>query len=110
MWARPMQPRPNRVKGLPRTISVLAAAFAQGVTPPPPVTVSSWAARHRVVAAESGSPFPGRWSNDVAPYLVEVMDCLSLSHPAREIPFKKAAQIAGSEAGINLIGTVIDKT
>ena len=102
--------RPSRVRGLAAALPILAAAFAAGAAPPPPVTVSAWAASTRVVAAESGSPFPGKWSNETTPYLVEIMDCLSLSHPAREIAFKKAAQIAGSEAGLNLIGTVIDKT
>ncbi len=103
-------PPPSRVPGLAAALPLLSKAFVDGITPPAPVTVSRWAADHRMVAAESGSPFPGKWSNDLVPYLPEVMDCLSLSHPAREVTFCKAAQIAGSEAGINAIGCAIDKT
>lgn len=36
------------------------------------------------------------------------MDCLSPSHPAREVTAKKGAQLGFTDAGLNLIGTVID--
>ncbi len=89
------------------------AAFLEGVRrglrPPRRITVAEWAAERRRVAAESGSPLPGRWRNEVAPYLVEIMECLSPHHPAREVVFKKSAQVAGTEAGLNLIGHTIDE-
>lgn len=102
--------RLSRVPGLAVALAVAAAAFANGLKPPPVKTVSAWAAEKRIVAAESGSSFPGRWSNERAPYLVEIMDVLSLSHPAREVTFKKSSQVAGTEAGLNLIGQIIDET
>lgn len=39
------------------------------------LTVSQYAARYRYLSNEGGG-FVGRWNNEVAPYLVEPMDCL----------------------------------
>ena len=105
----PTQRKP-RIAGLARALAVCAAAFAAGIAPPPIKTVSAWAAEKRMVSAESGSPFPGKWVNDRVPYLPEIMDVMSLSHPATEVTFLKSAQVAGTEAGLNLIGQVIDET
>lgn len=85
-------------------------ALIVGLTPPARTPLSQWAAENRYVSAESGSPHPGRWRNEVAPYLVEIQDCLSLHHPARSVTFMKSAQVAGTEAGINLFGQVVDET
>lgn len=85
------------------------SSFAAGLEPDPEVLVSEWAQEERFVAPESGSPFPGKWTNARVPYLVEIMDCLSPSDPCRSVTFKKSAQVAGTEAGINLIGMVADK-
>ncbi len=104
------QPREARIAGLGSARVVGFGAAAQGIVPPPVVTVSQWAASTRQVAAESGSPFPGPWSNDVAPYLVEVMDELSLSSPSRRVVLKKSHQVAGTEAGLNATGCIIDRT
>ncbi|MGE0154796.1 MAG: phage terminase large subunit family protein [Reyranellaceae bacterium] len=96
------------IDGLKPALPVLARAFAEGLRPPPVRSVAQWAEQApRIVSAESGTRWPGPWSNAIAPYLVEIMECLSLSHPAREVTFKKSAQVAGSEAGINLIANVI---
>lgn len=88
---------------------VVLGAFARGLRPPPRLTVSEWAAQERYVHAESGSPEPGKWSNDSTPYLCEIMDCLSPFHPAREVVFKKSHQVGGSEVGVNLFGYVVDR-
>lgn len=86
---------------------VLLAAFASALVPPQPVSVPAWAAEHRVIAAGT-SQFPGRWSNDFAPHLVEVMECLSLSHPCHEVVFRKSNQVGGTECALNLLGAVVD--
>ena len=44
--------------------------------PPPDLLVSEYAEKFRRLAAES-SPLPGKWRNDTAPYLVDVMDWLN---------------------------------
>lgn len=92
---------------------LLLAGFAQGVRPTKRRKVSQWAADERWVSAESGSPYAlgrdVRWLNENAPHLVEVMDCLSLDHPATEVSLQGSAQIAKTEAGVNLIGQIIDE-
>jgi phage terminase large subunit GpA-like protein len=88
----------------------MGRALAQAFTPPKRRTVADWAVAERFVAAESGSPFPGRWSHDLAPYLVEIMECLSLSNPAREVTVKKGAQLGVTECGLNLIGQIWSET
>lgn len=80
-------------------------SFAAGLRPDPELTVSAWAERYRMVPNES-SARPGRWSNEVAPYLCEVMDCLSPSHPARQVTFMKSAQVGGTECGLNWFGLI----
>ncbi len=81
------------------------AGFMRGLAPDPDMTVSEWASKHRVLSSESSST-PGRWRNELVPYLREVMDCLSPSHPSREIVFKKSAQVGGTECGINWFGLI----
>src|SRR5579883_1272770 len=100
----------ERLPGVPKARLVLFAAVAIALAPPPKVMTSAWAAETRVVAAESGSPRPGKWSNDYSPQLVEVMDCLSLADPCRSVVFMKSHQVAGTEAGLNALGCIIDKT
>jgi phage terminase large subunit GpA-like protein len=85
---------------------VLLEAFAAHAAWPPAISVAEWAAAERVVSAESGSPHPGKWDNARVPYLVEVMETLSLSHPARDVVLRKSAQVGGSECGINLFGYI----
>lgn len=63
---------------------------------------SDWAERHRVVAAGTGA-HTGKWRNSRTPYLVEIMDCLAASHPARRVTFAKSAQIGGSEMISNVL-------
>lgn len=86
----------------------LFGLWLESAEPPPPMRVSDWALEKRQVSAESGSPHPGEWRHERAPYLVEIMDCMSLSHPSTETVFAKSAQVAGTEAGINLAGCTID--
>lgn len=98
-------------KRLPRpdTAAVFGAA-ARGLRPNPRRSVAAWADAERVVSAESGSPWPGRWSTARAPYLREIMEKLTLAHPARRVTFRKSAQIGGSECGVNMLGQVMAET
>lgn len=72
------------------------------------VSVSSWAEECRYLPKQV-TPLPGYYSFEVAPYLREVADCLSVDSPIREFDFMKGAQI-GATVGIleNGIGYVID--
>lgn len=84
------------------------AGFAAGAVPPKVVTVSQWAQANRVVSAEEGSPYPGKWDNARTPYLVEPMDCMGFDHPAREVTLRFSAQTGKSAAGQNFFGYVVD--
>lgn len=85
------------------------SAFAEAIRPPKRITVAEWAEQYRYLAPESGSPFPGKWSNAVAPYLVEPMEVLSLQDPARDVVVKKSAQTGFTETAVNLVGYSIDQ-
>ena len=69
------------------------------------IAVSDWAQRHRVVTM---SALPGRWHNDVTPYLSGVMDAMGTPF-VREVVLCKTPQTGGSEATHNFIGYCIDR-
>ncbi len=98
------------VADLPRGAAVYGRAYAQGLEADAERGVDEWAADRRHVAAESGSPFPGPWSNARAPYLVEIQRALSLSHPCRRVTVRKSAQVGVTECGVNLFGQIVDET
>jgi phage terminase large subunit GpA-like protein len=90
--------------------AVLLRALARICDVPPPRSVAEWADAERIIAAETGSPWPGQWSTDRVPYLREIMEVMTLAHPCRRVTLLKSAQIGGSEAGLNLIGQVMAET
>lgn len=84
-------------------------ALITAATPQDEISVSDWADRHRRLAAESGSPFPGPWRTSRVPYTREPMDCLHPDHPARQVVLKWSAQSAKSEIGVNWFGFIVDR-
>lgn len=68
------------------------------------LTVSEWAEKYRVL--DDSSNFSGKWSNDITPYLIEIMDAFNDPY-IREIYLCKASQIGGTEALINILGYLI---
>ena len=86
--------------------AAIAAAWADGLRPDPSLTVSAWADRHRVLSPR-GANEAGPWRTARTPYLKEIMDHLSPSHPCQRVVFMKGAQTGGSEAGNNFLGYVI---
>jgi len=85
--------------------ALVFGALAIGIAPDPVVSVDVWAAQSRVLGKEEANK-SGPWRHENAPHLVEIMQCMSLSHPSREVIFKKSAQVGGTQAGINLFGTI----
>lgn len=77
-------------------------AFARALRRTPELTVSQWAERHRVIAAEEGAE-SGRWSNARVPYLAEIMDCMSPSHPCETVTVEKCAQTGFSQIVVNCL-------
>ena len=66
--------------------------------------VSVWAEKHRVL--DESSNLAGKWSNNVTPYLVEIMDTLT-DRDIRKVFFCKASQIGGTEALLNMLCYVV---
>ncbi|MFC1526773.1 phage terminase large subunit family protein, partial [Candidatus Latescibacterota bacterium] len=76
-----------------------------GLAPEPLLTVSEWADRHRLLPPTSAEP--GRWRTSRVPYLRDIMDALSPSHPAEFVTVVKGSQIGASEGGNCWIGYCI---
>lgn len=95
--------------GLADPLRAAAAALARLARTDPPLSVSEWAAAHRKVAADSGSPSPGQWSNAYIPALVQIMDLMGHEHPCRSVRVRGSAQTGKSECGINAILSRIDQ-
>lgn len=73
------------------------------------VRPSDWAEQHRVMTSDV-SPYPGKFSYKRTPYLIEPVNCLSPSHPARIIAVMKGAQIGFSTGVIESgIGWIMDQ-
>ena len=60
----------------------LLRAWCGGLTPDPDLTVSAWADKHRVLSSRGASE-AGPWRTSRTPYLREIMDALSPSHPCQ---------------------------
>ncbi len=73
------------------------------------ISPSKWNEKHRVMTSDV-SPFPGKFSYKLTPYLVEIIDTLSSDHPARIIAVMKGAQVGFSTGVIEGgIGYIIDQ-
>jgi hypothetical protein len=58
------------------------------------------------VLGSRDSAEPGPYRTARTPYLREIMDALSPSHPARRVVFMKGAQVGATTVGTNWIGYV----
>jgi len=69
------------------------------------IPVSRWAERYRYVTM---SVLPGRWKNEITPYLAGIMD--ASWHPAvQTVILCKSPQVGGTEAMLNCLGYAIDR-
>lgn len=96
-------------EGLPDASAAVRRAWGRGLASPPERGVAEWADAERILGAEEG-PHPGPWKTSRAPYLREVMDCLSLSHPARRVTFMASAQVGKTQVFLNFAGQAIAET
>ncbi len=80
--------------------------WREGLRPDPDLLVSEWAEKRRVLPKTAAEPGPYRLNR--TPYLREVMDCLSVSSPVREVVVIKGTQLGFTEAGINWLCYTID--
>jgi phage terminase large subunit GpA-like protein len=86
--------------------TTIERAWLSAFEPPPEMTVSEWAERHRRLPETSASR-GARWRNETAPYLVDVMNA-PLEFGAKQIAVVKAAQTGVSESVCNIIGFFIE--
>ena len=87
--------------------ALVGESWAAGLAPPPRLGVREWADLHRRLPTK-GAGEPGPWRTSRVPYSAEIMDCLSLEHPAKRVVFMKSVQSAGTEIGNNWVGWFID--
>lgn len=72
--------------------------------PKPVLLVSEWAEQNRIL--DDSSNLAGRWSNDITPYLVDIMNTMN-DPDIRQTYFCKASQIGGTAALINMLCYII---
>lgn len=68
------------------------------------LTVSKWAEKYRIL--DDNSNLAGKWSNNITPYLIEIMDSLN-DTDIRKVFFCKASQIGGTSAMVNMLCYII---
>ena len=81
--------------------------ISRALHPDPILTVSEWADQHRMLSSRGASE-AGPYRTDRAPYMREIMDCLSVTSPIRRVIFKKGSQLGATEAGNCWLGYIID--
>jgi len=69
--------------------------------PRPKIKISEYAAKRRVLP--SNTPFPGLWSNDRTPYLIEPMDNMSPMISVQHTVIVKGAQLGFTAAAENVV-------
>lgn len=106
MW---LLPEKSRMPGVASGFLAFVTGLSIGLTPPPAMDVNAWAETERYVAAESGSPQPGKWNTALVPYVREPQECLSSAHPSRDVVVMKSAQTAFTEVGVNAVGAYVDR-
>jgi len=94
--------------GLRSARQLCRSAAARALAPEPVLTVSSWADRNRILSSKASGE-PGRWTTARTPYLREIMDAMSMSHPCKEGVHVKGTQLGGSEALYNVLGYLADQ-
>jgi phage terminase large subunit GpA-like protein len=85
----------------------MSAAAARAVRPRGRLLVSQWADNHRVLSSK-GSGEVGRWRTSRNPMLREIMDCLSLHSPVREVWIMKSSQVGVTEMSVNWLGYTME--
>lgn len=85
--------------------AALVDAVAENFTPPPRLTVSQWADKHRRLSSEASAE-PGPWVTARAEYQREIMD--AICDPAvSEVVCMKSSQVGWTEILLNVCGYYI---
>lgn len=81
--------------------------LATYIAPPPRLTVTEWAERHRVLSAKDSAE-PGLYRVSRTPYALEPQNDLSPYSPVEEVVLMWGAQLSKSTLGNNWVGSIID--
>lgn len=85
----------------------LLRLLADGIRPDPRRSTAEWAQAERVVSEGAAA---GRWRNERAPYLTEIMERCSLHCPTRRVSIIGSAQCGKTQVGLNLQGQILSET
>lgn len=96
-----------RLRSKAKTKNLLRRCLKTSLSRPEQLTVSEWAEKYRIL--DESSSLPGKWSNDITPYLKGIMDCFNDPY-IQHINFVKSTQVGGTEAIINATGWIITKS
>lgn len=94
----------ERQRSKNRTRTLFIEVIKHTLKKPEKIIVSEWAEKYRIL--DESSNFSGRWSNDITPYLIGVMDTFNDPY-IQEINFCKSTQVGGTEAMFNMLGWII---
>lgn len=94
----------ERQRSRMRTRNLFVNTIKRTLKKPEKLTVSEWAEKYRIL--DESSNFQGRWSNDITPYLIGIMDTFNDPY-IQEINFVKPTQVGGTEAMLNMLGWII---
>lgn len=75
-------------------------------SPRPNLTVSEWADNYRILTSATSAE-PGPWRTSRAPYMREIMDCITDSN-TEEVAIMASAQVGKTEFMLNMVGYHID--
>ena len=90
-----------------RAASLLATLLAEYMAPPPRLTVTEWAERHRILSAKDSAE-PGPYRVTRTPYAMEPQDALSPYSPVEEVILMWGAQTSKTTVGMNWVGSLVD--
>lgn len=90
-----------------KTANLFRRVIKKSLKKPEELTVSQWAEKYRIL--DESSNLSGRWSNDVTPYLIGIMNALNDDY-IREVYLCKGSQLGGTEVLINMLMYIIDKS
>lgn len=97
----------KRERSRKKTANLFRRVIQRSLAKPEELTVSQWAEKYRIL--DDSSNLSGKWSNDVTPYLIGIMDTINDDY-IRETYFCKGTQVGGTEVLINMLMYIIDKT
>ena len=99
-------PTSEKIRSRQRTRKLFIKTLRNVLKIPEKLKVSEWAEKYRIL--DSSSNFKGRWSNEITPYLIGIMDAINDPY-IQEINFCKPTQVGGTEAMLNMLGWIISE-